>query len=365
MTKSIFVASSESSKEYAEKIIEIIQGQIDEKYIKLNSWWKNFSVSDITIDKLRTITKENDAGIFILGPDDCLFDKNNTDKSKKYIPRGNVLIEAGMFLMSKGLGNVCICTFEGVKTPSDFSGITTLSYEKEILDSSNKKLWDWLKKIKNKDDKYILANTHGLDNIPPTFLCNKKIIEDRLSLEEREKGAKEIRLMNYAGTSFFSGSTIADCYPDEWQTWFQDALNNGLKATVILTKSDSYAAEDAALYKMYPRNGTSVDKSTIISENKKGMILYKYDNPEVKLEAFETEIALPYALFETIFDDESNNHIKVDLYSPLTNDDGKRPSFIVYKKDNDELYKHFSGVIDAVIGRDDATKRVPLREVSK
>ena len=95
------------------------------------------------------------------------------------------------------------------------------------------------------------------------------------------------------------------------------------------------------------------------------MMSYKNENPEVELEAFETEIALPYALFETIFDDKTKNHIKVDLYSPLTNDDGKRPSFMVYREDNDDLYKHFSEVIDAVIYNEDATKRITLREVSK
>ena len=86
------------------------------------------------------------------------------------------------------------------------------------------------------------------------------------------------------------------------------------------------------------------------------MRLWKNKYKNFNLIAKETDIALPYALFETIFEDDSKNHIKVDLYSPLTQNDDNRPSFMVYKSENPDLYKHFAGVIDSIIYQADTIR---------
>lgn len=195
-----------------------------------------------------------------------------------------------------------------------------------------------------------------INNVPPVFITTKQQLEDKLSLKERESGASKIRLVNYAGTSFLANKAISTYYDEEWEQWFHDALRGNTILEIVLTKPDTPAAEDAAKFKMYPPQGCDIDPSHLIAENRNKLgLLYqsindlRTENPQIKLVARQTEIALPYALFETIFPNNADNHIKVDLYSPLTGNDHERPSFMVYKSENPKLYQHFSTTISNII----------------
>ena len=214
-------------------------------------------------------------------------------------------------------------------------------------------------------NKWFCLKNRTVEGCAPVFMGTKRCIEDGLTLEEREKGAKKIRILNFAGTSFLANKEIATAYGEDWRKWFEDALMGGVAIDMILTAPDTAAADDAAKYKMYPTAGSDVPSEVIIEKNfrilseiDERVNSLKNDNPDIKLIARKTEIALPYAVLETIFDDQSKNHIKIDLYSPLTNNDDKRPSFMIYKADHRELYDHFSQVISSVANERTATQIV-------
>ncbi len=95
----------------------------------------------------------------------------------------------------------------------------------------------------------------------------KRKLEDSISLAERTLDAKQIRLVNYAGTSFLANKTIVSCYDREWARWFKKAVEGELQLDLILTKPNTPAAEEAARYKMYPAVEGVEDKRKIISGN--------------------------------------------------------------------------------------------------
>lgn len=354
-TKKIFVGSSTESRSLAEEVIEYLEDLEQDYNIEIVPWWKNsvFVPGRTTIDEILRAIKECDGGIFVFSENDCVSSKKNKsdvkdllNKNETYITSSNVLIESGMFYGMKGQNAVCLFADKIIPTPSDYNGITRINYDKNRPQNTKSKLSEWIKQLKKHTGAIVLSYDHGLHNINPIFMTNKKTIERTLSLQQREQGAKEIRLVNFAGTSFLASKNIGDQYDDTWRIWFNEALKGGIKITIILNNPNSAAAKDAADYKMFPSHGGKINANDIISENIKNIEDLVRNNREIRIDAYLTDIALPYAVFETIFDDPNRNHIKVDLYSPLTFNDDKRPSFMVYKEENPILYSHFSDTID-------------------
>lgn len=356
--KKIFVASSNNERGFAEKISGMLE-EIED--VKVISWWEDgiFIPGQITLKEVLRAAQECDAGVFIF--EDIIESAN--EKNQENIYSGveksdttikineNILIEAGMFCGMRDSSSICLLKHaeSDIKIPSDFSGMTIIIHSDDKKYKTKAKLRAWIENLDEHSGKYILANNHGIKSTIPVFMADKAEIEECLSLKEREENATEIRLMNYAGTSFLASSEIAYDYDEKWKQWFESALNGDVRITLILTEPNSYAAKDAEKYKMYPPNGSKSEIKDIIPKNVKKVndMLKKYK--KIKLTAYLTDIALPYAIFETKFKNSDENHIKVDLYSPLTYNDDKRPSFMVYKKENPKLYKHFSDVIDHVI----------------
>lgn len=355
----IFIASSKNLVDEAKKLADNINKNPD---ISARVWNELgvFAPSQYIFDEVLRASQEYDAGIFILDTNELYIKKSGENNSKPiHKICENVLLEAGVFAGIKSKENVCLYTIDDIDVPSDWKGINIVKAKENplVYDEINV----WLNNVrehyrKKGSGSNIWANRHGLENTPPTFISSKKIVESKLPLEIREHGAKAIRLVNYAGTSFLAGGYVAVQYPDEWKEWFERTLKGGTAIDIIITKQRSFAARDAAMYKMYPTKGQKIEPQKIIKKNyialkqtKKKIDCLKKKNPNIHLNAYETKIALPYALLETIFKDENKNHIKVDLYSPYTNNDDNRPSFMVYKSENPELYAHFENVINAVI----------------
>ena len=172
----IFLASAEKSKEYVEKIVVLLEA-IKKHYpeIEINEWWNIFDIGSATLETVLNKLREFDAGIFILGKDDyvCNCDRNGvSDKSCSgyFIPRDNVLVEAGIFLGIKEKDNICLCTIDDVKIPSDIRDITTLKYDESSPSSMKRELKKWIEKIIGYRKKCIFVDTHGMDNIPPVFI---------------------------------------------------------------------------------------------------------------------------------------------------------------------------------------------------
>ena len=364
--KKIFVASSTKSKPFAEQVVGILEEFTDTLNVEVHPWWRNgvFVTGHITLNEVLRAVSECDGGVFVIGKDDCINTNTKTEDNKTaedkeedkddetvydHIASENVLIEAGMFYGMKKPESVCLFVDQKVPIPSDFAGITHIRYAEKQTYKIKSEFKSWLEQVKGHRGKIVVAENHGVENTYPIFMTNKSQIERELSLKKREFKAKKIRLLNYAGTSFLASQEIANSYDEEWRDWFKTMLLGGdVEVTMILTDPNSYAAVDAALYKMYPPNGSKADRKSIIDLNIDNIKKLYKDNPAIKLNAYLTDIALPYALFETTFKDPGKDHIKVDLYSPLTFNDEKRPSFMVYRENNPVMYEHFSSVIDHI-----------------
>lgn len=164
---------------------------------------------------------------------------------------------------------------------------------------------------------------------------------------------KKITLLNFASSSFIAGIDIASVYEenDDLKRWFSYHLIHGkIEATVVLTNPHSYAAQDAALFKMYPE-GLTREKDEIIPGNMNKLFKFISENPAARLNVHLTDIVLPYGLMITEHHNPANDHIKVDLYAPVISNDKKRPSFYLLKSDRDtrELYTFFEENVRKII----------------
>ena len=190
---------------------------------------------------------------------------------------------------------------------------------------------------------------------PNVLLSFKKDMEDRTRFPFYHKlyDVKRITLLNFASSVFIAGIDIASIYKeaDFLKRWFSYHLSKGnIEANIILTDPHSSAAQDAALYKMYPV-GLETPKDEIILRNMNKLFQFMRNNPEAKLNVYLTKIALPYGVMMTEHKDPKNNHIKVDLYAPVTNDDGMRPSFYLLQQNEETraLYSFFEGNVRSIM----------------
>jgi len=133
-------------------------------------WWENgvLQKGEYLLDSLILKSHSSDAGIFVLRPDDLLKPEEvKITKNTSFevgVPRGNVLIECGMFLGAKGKSRTFILKdgdFSKIKIPND---ILAINYG----DLSNKSICNELEnffenekfKNDNKKTKFYLSNTH-------------------------------------------------------------------------------------------------------------------------------------------------------------------------------------------------------------
>lgn len=101
-----------------------------------------FMPGDNVIGNLIQAAHQHDAGVFILNKDDQI--TNSSSNNIQYIPRDNVLIEAGMFIGVLGKEAVALCTIPEVKKASDFEGIETIKYDNRNPDRVRQTLERWL-----------------------------------------------------------------------------------------------------------------------------------------------------------------------------------------------------------------------------
>ena len=181
------------------------------------------------------------------------------------------------------------------------------------------------------------------DNIPNINLSFKSITENKQKYPFYQKlfDVKKITLLNYAASSFVSGIEIASVYEesDSLKRWFMYHLANGdIIADIILTDPLSYAAQDAADFKMYPESiNSDVPKDEIILRNMNKLFLFMREYPQAKLNVYLTNIALPYGIMMT-------------EHKEVIQNDGRRPSFYLLKSDTNtsDLYTFFSNNIDQI-----------------
>lgn len=194
-------------------------------------------------------------------------------------------------------------------------------------------------------------------------------------LEKRIVGIKHLTLMNFAASSFLGGDFIADVYGSEYKNWFFDNLKSGeLKVTIILTNPNSFAAKDAALSRMNPLERRVRSRHDIIQNNLNILLdfLAKLDsegaNNKPNITIHLTDICLPYGIMlGEKLSDKSVTYMKVDLYSPLGEDedienDLHRPSF--YLLGDDKLFDTFKRAVQQV-KTDKRTKQYHYKSADK
>ena len=184
-------------------------------------------------------------------------------------------------------------------------------------------------------------------DMPNVFLSFKGQMEDssRYPFYHKLHDVKKMVLVNFASSVFISGIQIASIYQegDYLKRWFDYHLANGnIEIDMILTDPHSIAARDAALYKMYP-SGQKVPTDHIIQTNINKLYRFKQENQNAKINLYLTDIVLPYGLMITEHNNPANDHMKVDLYAAVTNNDLWRPSFYLRRADlkTESLYNFF------------------------
>ena len=319
----IFIGSSKESVSIAHDIACFLE----EDGVCAKVWDERLFVpSTFTLENLERIAKDFDAAIFVFSPDDKLWYRGEEYSTV----RDNVLFETGLFIGKLSKSNVCICTSGSIKTLSDLLGFVTINCDRgENNLRSDLKLW--------------------LDNLKTSSdikMHSKSYVDNHPSLEERWKFAREVVLVNYAATSFLSSNLIASesVYSHKIQELFERKLREGTNFKFLLTTPGSYADYDAAKYKMCvtansdvkPQDAITIAAKTIKEKAKKykagkGNIEYKF-----------TDIALPYGAMLVINDEYHSfmDHIRIDIYSPLLQNDRNRRSFMIYvsNKDNYDFF---------------------------
>lgn len=194
---------------------------------------------------------------------------------------------------------------------------------------------------------------------PNVFLSTKKEIESD-PLFYRLSGVKKLTLLNYAGTSFITGASVAEIYNDEAKRRFYAALLDGsIEVRVILTEPGSSADIDAGKYKMNPgrlkkeiAKGRAVEYESfdnselskhIIAYNFNEICKFKLKNPAAMVSVFYNEIALPYSIMKCEYDDTSRDSMQICIYTPLQ-PDYKRPAFVLRSTNpaTKEIYSVFN-----------------------
>ena len=199
-----------------------------------------------------------------------------------------------------------------------------------------------------------ISNIIG-QTVPNVYMSFKRETEDKYKYPFYEKlyDVTSITLLNYASSTFISGIDIAMVYQenDSLKRWFSYHLARGdINANIILTNPVSAAAKDAADYKMYPDN-RNVPKDEIILQNMNKLFAFMKENPKAKLNVYLTNIALPYGIMITEHRNPKNNHMKVDIYSPVIESDRKRPSFYLLQNDHrtSALYDFFKSNVQRIM----------------
>lgn len=227
------------------------------------------------------------------------------------------------------------------------------------------------KNLPEPDDKNDYSQ-NGQKKINNIYMGSKQEIQELYSLEERYLGAKRLVLINFAGTSFFAGQMVTKEVNSDWGIFLYNMRHGRTKIEIVLTNPYSSAAKDAELYKMRPRT-LRIPLDKIIKANIEEIEHLYMKYPDYDLSLRLTDISLPCAYLKSEFDDENKNNIKVDMYLPsfakyheefrdgdkieknkviddeLQCDDLLRQSFMVFYKDNKELYKILSKNIDDIL----------------
>lgn len=320
----IFIGSSKESKDIADDIKLIL-----ESYGVTAKIWYDVDIfvgSKSTLENLNRAAIDADAALFIWADDDIELSR----RELYFTARDNVILETGLFMGRLGTKSVGICKKEDVKLPSDLLGFTTIPVDD--INRMKERIGEWLRNITQ--ESLIVMNS-------------RNIIDKAEPLQDRWKYAKEIIIVNYCATTFLVPYIASDIvYERDKQFLFQTKMRSGTLFKFVIVRPNSWAAKEAAKNKMQVMASQNIEKKDVFAMSLDSLNEMKKtygDRLQYKL----TDIALPYAAIQVINDSEHRylDHIKIDLYSPLSLDYERR-SFMV--RAGDDNYTFFSNNIVAI-----------------
>jgi len=317
----VFIGSSTESKDVAGDVKLIL-----EHYgVTAKIWYDTdiFVGSKSTLENLNRAATNVDAALFIWTDDDIEFSKRGIF----YTTRDNVILETGLFMGRLGTKCVGICKKRDVKLPSDLLGFTTISIDN--ITKLKQEIGEWLQNINH--ESLVVMNS-------------RTVIDIAESLEDRWKYAKEVLFVNYSASIFLIPYIASDAvYKREHQFLFMEKMRSGTLFKFIIVRPNSWAAKEAIKNKMKIMASQEINKKDVFAMSLESLNTMKATYSD-RLQYRTTDIALPYAAMQVINDDEHKylDHIKIDLYSPLSLDSERR-SFIV--KSGSENYNFFSNNI--------------------
>lgn len=347
--KKIFIGSSSDSLYIAENIQRIL-----EKLGASTTLWKDsdaFRLSHNTLDELIHAAHTHNGGVFIFNTDD---EVNNPrlKNEKNFIPRDNVIAEAGIFTGFLGKEPVVLCTVDGVHVASDFYGVTTLEYRLSEYEKE-KKLKDWLDN--NVSEYSGKEQKKNLLMLPRKEIHNIYSIDSRLHITDGlYKNIRRIRIMNFASNLLINPEIGEKGHIPSKDINLSAAIEKIMQETeanveLILTEPTKYNLEDLrskiANYNAGSAEGALYSALATMYKNLSSDTIYRKRATEVPIHfrLYTLKTSMPFGIFNVEFLDDAKkfNHVKVDLYSAALDNEDDRRSFIIWQKDNLRNYKFF------------------------
>ena len=347
--KKIFIGSSSESIYIAKKIQRILEDLGAQTTLWTDS--DAFRLSHNTLDELIHAAHTHNGGVFIFNTDDELSDRHS-DNSIKFVPRDNVIAEAGIFTGVLGKEPVVLCTVDKVHVASDFNGVTTLEYSLSPVEKK-KKLKSWLdnnvSEFNSKEDK---------NNV---LMLPRKEIHDIYSIDSRlhitdglYKKIRRIRIMNFASNLIINPEIGEMGHIPSKDIRLSDAIEKIVTETsaaleVILTEPTQYNLADLqskiANYNAGSAEGALYSALATMYKNLSTDTIYRKRATEVPIHfwLYTLRTSMPFGIFNVEFMDEAKkyNHVKVDIYSAALDNEDDRRSFVIWQKDDPKNYKFF------------------------
>lgn len=347
--KKIFIGSSSESIYIAKKIQRILEDLGAQTTLWTDS--DAFRLSHNTLDELIHAAHTHNGGVFIFNTDDELSDRHS-DNSIKFVPRDNVIAEAGIFTGVLGKEPVVLCTVDDVHVASDFNGVTTLEYSLPTTDKE-KKLKSWL-------DNNVSEFT-GKDYKNNVLMLPRKEIHDFYSIDSRlhitdglYKKIRRIRIMNFASNLIINPEIGEMGHIPSKDIRLSDAIEKIVTETsaaleVILTEPTQYNLADLqskiANYNAGSAEGALYSALATMYKNLSTDTIYRKRATEVPIHfwLYTLRTSMPFGIFNVEFMDEAKkyNHVKVDIYSAALDNEDDRRSFVIWQKDDPKNYKFF------------------------
>lgn len=346
--KKIFIGSSSQAFDKA----LVIQSILEKLGAKTTLWQDSnvFPPSEYLFEALLKAAHGHSGGVFIFDRDDRA--SCDTGETSKWLPRDNVILEAGIFAGVLGEGAIALCKVPGVHQATDIDGKIYIPYDPVHMEDMEKKLEQWLNNSV-KDYREERFNTNVL-MLSRTKLHKLISVDSRFHISDNNyKDIRCIRIMNLAG-SLIINPEMADygqlCEMKDLQ--LSDVLKMILSKTkakveYILTEPNPYNLTDAAT--KIVNKGAGSTEQTIISALREmysklttnTVYQKRYKNVPVTFYLYLLKISMPYGILNVEFGNRKYNHVKVDLYSCALTEDHERRSFIIWQEDDPDNYNFF------------------------